>query len=310
VDSLRRAIESFFEYIDAISWDALALALVCHLCKVVARTRSWRNILAASYPDARVRWPGVFGAYVAGVGVNAVVPARGGDVLKLFLIRRRIADSTYPTLAATLLVETLFDFVVASLLVLWALQQGVLPGLDVIPRLPEIDWLYLFQNSTAAAIFASVALVAGFVLGLWASRRIEAFRRRVAQGFAILRQPRRYVRGVVAWQMLDWAFRFASLFFFLRAFGLPATAYNTALVQVTQSLSTIVPLTPGGIGTEQALLVYVFSGEASAAAVVSFSVGLKLVLVAVNVALGFTAIVLMLRTLRWREAVEREEVAA
>jgi uncharacterized membrane protein YbhN (UPF0104 family) len=310
VDSLRRAIESFFEYIDAISWDALALALVCHLCKVVARTRSWRNILAASYPDARVRWPGVFGAYVAGVGVNAVVPARGGDVLKLFLIRRRIADSTYPTLAATLLVETLFDFVVASLLVLWALQQGVLPGLDVIPRLPEIDWLYLFQNSTAAEIFASVALVAGFVLGLWASRRIEAFRRRVAQGFAILRQPRRYVRGVVAWQMLDWAFRFASLFFFLRAFGLPATAYNTALVQVTQSLSTIVPLTPGGIGTEQALLVYVFSGEASAAAVVSFSVGLKLVLVAVNVALGFTAIVLMLRTLRWREAVEREEVAA
>jgi uncharacterized membrane protein YbhN (UPF0104 family) len=257
-----------------------------------------------------VPWPSVFGAYVAGVGLNAIVPARGGDVLKLFLVKRRIAGSTYPTLAATLLVETLFDFVVASLLVLWALQQGVLPGLDVIPRLPEIDWLFFFQNSTAAAIFGGVALAVGFVLGLWASRRIEAFRRRVAEGFAILRQPRRYLRAVVAWQTLDWAFRLASLFFFLHAFGLPATAYNALLVQVTQSLATIVPLTPGGIGTEQALLVYVFSGEAAAAAVVSFSVGLNLVLVAVNVVLGFAAIALMLRTMRWRQVVDREQLAA
>jgi uncharacterized membrane protein YbhN (UPF0104 family) len=309
VDSLLRAVESFLDYLDAISWGPLGLALVCHLCKVAARTRSWRNILAASYPDERVRWPSVFGAYVAGVGVNAIVPARGGDVLKLFLIKRRIEGSTYPTLAATLLVETLFDLVVASLLVVWALQQGVLPGLDVIPRLPEIDWLYVFQNSTVALVAGLVALVGGFLLGLWASRRIEAFRRRVSQGFVILRRPRRYLRGVVAWQTLDWSFRLASLYFFLRAFGLPATAYNALLVQVTQSLSTIVPLTPGGIGTEQALLVYVFSGKDSAAAVLSFSVGLKLVLLAVNVVIGFAAIALMLRTLRWRRLVDREQVA-
>jgi uncharacterized membrane protein YbhN (UPF0104 family) len=309
VDSLLRAVESFLDYLDAISWGALALALVCHLCKVVARTRSWRNILAASYPDERVRWPSVFGAYVAGAGVNAIVPARGGDVLKLLLIRRRIEGSTYPTLAATLLVETLFDFVVASLLLLWALQQGVLPGLDVIPRLPEIDWLFVFQNRTVALAVGLVALVGSFLLGIWASRRIEAFRRRVAQGFAILRRPRRYLRRVVAWQALDWAFRLAGLYFFLRAFDLPATAYNALLVQVTQSLSTIVPLTPGGIGTEQALLVYVFSGKDSPAAVLSFSVGLNLVLVVVNVVLGFAAIALMLRSLRWRRLVEREQAA-
>jgi uncharacterized membrane protein YbhN (UPF0104 family) len=309
VDGLVRAVESFVEYLGAISWGALTLALACHLCKITVRTRSWRNILAASYPDVPVRWRSVFGAYVAGVGVNAILPARGGDVLKLFLIKRRIEGSTYPTLTATLLVETLFDFVVASLLLLWALQQGVLPGVEVIPRLPEIDWLYLFQHPTAALIVGAVALVLGFVLGVWASRRIEAFRRRVAQGFAILRPPRRYFRGVVTWQALDWALRLTALYFFLRAFGLPATAYNALLVQVTQSLSTVIPLTPGGIGTEQALLVYVFSGEASARAVLSFSVGVKLALVAVNVVLGFTAIAVMLRTLRWRRMVEREQIA-
>jgi len=310
VDALLRAAESFVDYLGAISWGALALAIVCHLAKVVARTRSWRNILAASYPETQVRWRSVFGAYVAGVGVNAVVPARGGDVLKLFLIKRRIEGSSYPTLAATLLVETLFDIVVASLLLIWALQQGVLPGLDVVGSLPSIDWFYVFQNPTVAAIIGVAALVLGFAVGVWASRRIEAFSQRVSQGFAILRSPARYFRRVVPWQALDWCLRLTALFFFLHAFGLPATAYNAFLVQVAESLATIAPLTPGGIGTEQALLLYVFADDASRAAVLSFSIGLKLVLVAVNLVLGFTAIALMLRTLRWRRLVGGEEITA
>jgi uncharacterized membrane protein YbhN (UPF0104 family) len=78
---------------------------------------------------------------------------------------------------------------------------------------------------------------------------------------------------------------------------------------VTQSLSTILPLTPGGLGTEQALLVYVFRGDAPTAAVLSFSVGMRIVFITVNVLLGFAAIALMLRTLRWRRAVEAEAPA-
>ena len=35
----------------------------------------------------------VFGAYVVGVGINSVAPARGGDVVKLYLIKHRIPDA-------------------------------------------------------------------------------------------------------------------------------------------------------------------------------------------------------------------------
>jgi uncharacterized membrane protein YbhN (UPF0104 family) len=209
------AFRSFGEHLAAVEWTAVALALLCHVGKMAARTRAWRNILAASYPDAVVRWRTVLGSYVAGVGVNAVMPARAGDVLKLYLVKRRVAGSTYPTLAATLLVETLFDMLVAAALLAWALHVGVLPSLDVVPRLPAIDWLWLF-----------------------------------------------------------------------------------------------LPLTPAGIGTEQALLVYVLSGEASSSALLSFSVGMKVVLVAANVALGAAALALVLRTLRWRKIVERETARA
>jgi hypothetical protein len=71
-----RAADILFNYLTAVAWNAVALALLCHLAKMACRTRSWLNILAASYPGVRIRWRGIFGAYVAGVGVNAIMPAR------------------------------------------------------------------------------------------------------------------------------------------------------------------------------------------------------------------------------------------
>lgn len=308
--SVLRAAETFFGHLAAVEWRYLAVAVLFHVAKMTARALSWRNILAASYPQETVRWRSVFGSYVAGVGVNALVPARGGDLLKLYLVKHRINGSTYPTLAATLIVETLFDFVLASLLLLWALERGVLPGLDVLPRLPEIDWLWLFQHPTVAAAASVIALAVGFGVGLWAARGVESVRERFAQGFAILDPPGRYVRQVVPWQTLDWACRVTTLYFFLLAFHIPANLHNALLVQVTNSLSTILPLTPAGIGTEQALLVYVFSGTASATAVLSFSVGMKFAVIAANVLLGFAAVALMMKTLRWQRVVGEDDVAA
>lgn len=300
------AFRVFFDHVRAIAWLPVAYAVACQSLKLAVRSRAWRNILAAAYPDTRVRWRSVFGAYAAGVGVNAIVPVRGGDVLKLFLVRRRVEGATFATLGATLLVETLVDAVLSAALIVWAVETNVLPGLHVLHRLPSVDWFWLFGHPRAAAAVAGGTLVLGFVAGLWAAARIAAFRHRVAQGFAVLHTPGRYLRGVVAWQLLDWTLRLATIFFFLRAFHVHADVHNALRVQVTESLSTIVPLTPAGIGTAQALVVFVLSGEASRGALLSFSVGMKTIQSAFNAALGLTAIAVMLRTLHWRRAVEQD----
>jgi len=295
-----RAVEALVDEVAAIRWEFVALAALAHIAKILARTRAWRNILAAALPDSSVRWRTVLGAYAAAIGVNALIPARSGDVLKLFLVKRGIPEAPYPTLVATLLVEALFDFAAATTLFIWALTLGVLPGIDILGFLPQVDWLWLFQHPRAALAASIAALVVGFGTGLWASRRISAFRARVASGFSILRSPRAYARGVLPWELLDWGLRLTTIYFMLRAFGLPATFHNGLLVQTAQSLSTLLPLTPAGIGTEQALLAYVFAGIAPAADVLSFSVGLKLTIIAVNVSAGALALLLTLRTLRWR----------
>src|SRR5436309_3036816 len=103
----------FFGHLAAVGWTSLGLALCCHFLKLGCVSRAWRNIIAASYPEAEVRWRSVWGALLARVGINAIVPARGGDVAALFLVKRRVEASTVATLAATLVVLTLFDSVLA-----------------------------------------------------------------------------------------------------------------------------------------------------------------------------------------------------
>ena len=304
MDAVLRALDALVDEVAAIQWQFVALAVVAHVAKILARTRAWRNIVAAALPDSEVPWRTVLAGYAAGIGVNALIPARSGDLLKLFIVKRRIPGATYSTLAATLLVETLFDFAAATSLFVWALSLGVLPGLDILGFLPQVDWFWLFQHPQVALAVAVAALVLGFAGGLWASRRFQAFRARFASGFAILRTPREYAAHVLPWELLDWALRLATIFFMLRAFGLPATLHNALLVQATTSLATLLPLTPAGIGTEQALLAYVFAGIAPAVDVLSFSVGLKLAIVTVNVAAGAIALLITLRTLRWRRKME------
>jgi len=305
------AARTFFQHLAAVGWTALGFGLLFHLLRLVARIPAWRNILRASYPDSRVRWRGVAGAYFAGVGVNSILPARTGDLLRLYLVKRRIDGATYPTLGATLIVETLFDTVVAGAILLWALVAGLLPALNVLPNLPSIDWHWPLQHPKLAAVIGGVWIVVLAILAIVGARKVREFRKRVRQGFAILSRPRRFVTGVATWQALSWVFRFATVLAFLRAFHVPATAHNTLLVLVVQSLATLFPFTPGGVGTQQGLLVYVFRGASiSKTALLSFSIGMQVATALLSALLGFASIFLMLRTLRWRKLVAADEQRA
>jgi uncharacterized membrane protein YbhN (UPF0104 family) len=312
IHSVLHAIGVFFNHLAAVEWKWLALGVLCHLCKLVAVSRAWRNILRAAYPGQRIRWRQVFGAYVAGTGVNALIPARGGDVVRLFLAKRRIEGSTYTTLVSTSLLQTLFDMVVAGCFVLWALTQHVLPGVDVLksPRLPSLDYGWAFRHPTAGLILFGLLLLFGTALVAWIAEHVDRFKAKVAQGFAAFRDRSYYLRRVVVWQLADWTLRLVAVFFFLRAFGIPATLHNALLVQVSQSLATILPVSPGGIGTEQALLVYIFRHVTSKSTALSFSVGMRVTLLIVNALVGFGAILLMTGTLRVRRAAEADRAGS
>jgi uncharacterized membrane protein YbhN (UPF0104 family) len=306
VRSFVDAVEAFERHLAAVGWGALALGCLMHVCRLTARVRAWQNILQAAYPELRVQFVDVFCAYWAGVGVNALTPARGGDVVKLYIAKHRVPGTTYPTIASSLLVETLFDLVFGVCLLLAAAQLGLLPGLPDLPRIPAFDWSYAVAHPRIAAVFMVALLIGVVVATVWATRHIVAFTERVELGFAILSDWHAYLRQVVSWQALSWAFRIASVSFFLTAFHVPATWETVLTVLVVSGLATTLPLTPGGLGTTQAVLVFALSGWASASAILSFSVGMQLSTVVVNVVIGFAAIAATLGTLRWKDRVQRD----
>jgi uncharacterized membrane protein YbhN (UPF0104 family) len=305
------AVAVFFHHLADVRWDALGLALACHVIKLLFRARAWQNILRASYPGTRLKYRSAFGAYIAGVGVNSVAPARGGDLVKLYLVRHRMPEATYPTLGSTLVVETIFDFFVAGALMIWALSIGVLPTHQVYSRIPTVDWKFFLRHEQATLIGLGVLAALAVIGFFWARIHVERFWARVRQGFAILSDRRRFVLGVIAPQAISWGFRLASLYFFLEAFNVHASLHNALLVQVVDSLATLFPATPGGAGTKQGLIVFLFRGEAvSRALLLAFSVGLNIAVTVVNLVMGLAAIGLMARTLsfkRLRQDSRREQ---
>jgi hypothetical protein len=78
------------------------------------------------------------------------------------------------------------------------------------------------------------------------------------------------------------------------------------LVMSVQAIANIVPLTPGGAGAQQALLVATLHGP-SRTAVLSFSVGTQIAMAAWSVVLGFTAMLLVFRTMDWRGLIKQAE---
>jgi uncharacterized membrane protein YbhN (UPF0104 family) len=298
------ALRVFGDELASVSWTALAIALGLHLAKVLLRTVAWRNILRAAHPGERVPWAPVAGAYVAGVGVNSIVPGRGGDLVKLYLVHRRLPDVKYATLASTLVAETLLDFVLATGFFIWALSIGVLPSIHT----PSFDWGWLLRHAKTTATIVALLTLGALVLAWWVSRNPD-LKQRFGRGFAILRDRRRYAREVASWQLLSWVFRIASLYWFLRAFHVQATVHNALLAQVVDSLSTLLPFSPGGAGTKQGFLVAILHGQASTSRLLAFSIGMYVAVTVLNVALAAVVIFLMLRTLRLGAILGRAKAA-
>jgi uncharacterized membrane protein YbhN (UPF0104 family) len=295
------AIGVFFEQLASVKFSALALAVLAHLLKTMCTSRAWRNTIAASYPEEPVPWIRIYASYLAGVGVNAIIPARGGDAVRLFLAHRAVPGSTYVTLGSTLLVLSFFDMAMALLIFVYALTLGVLPAVGSLGKLPGFDFGFFASNPEFSFVLFLALVIFGVIGVLWLRLHVAEFKERVRQGFAVLRDKTRYLREVALWQAGDWVLRFVAIWFFLDAFGVEQSIRNVLLVQVTQSLATLVPISPGGIGTEQAFIVYVFNGTGiGRSALLAFSVGMKLTLIVTNVVIGFTALFLTLGHVNWR----------
>jgi uncharacterized membrane protein YbhN (UPF0104 family) len=297
------AVGSFFSDLAAVHWGALLLGALFFVLNLTLRSRAIFNSMRAAYPRARFQWRRIWGAYFAAVGFNNVVPARGGDVIKLFLAKSSIPDSTYATVAASIYTEAPFDITLSVIILIFAFTQGVFPKPPDFAKLDAFDLSFLASNFRLTLFLITLLSIAGIVAFAFLSRRVVAFWARLQQGLTILRDRHRYLRQVVAFQAVAWLCRAGAFWFFLDAFRIGGSVGNVLLVFGVSAVSGMIPLAPGGVGIQQALFVKVFQHSASSAVVLAYSVGQQIAIAALTAGVGFIALVTIFRFRSFKEAI-------
>jgi uncharacterized protein (TIRG00374 family) len=301
ISSFLSAAGQFFSDLAAVHWVALLAGLAFFGLNLTLRSRGDFNSLRAAYPAARFQWRRVWGAYFAAVGFNNVVPARGGDVIKLFLTRSSIPAARYPTVAAAFFVESIFDASVGVVVLIFAFTQGVFPKPPDFSKLSSFDISYLAAHFHLTLFLITALGVLGLVAFALLSERAKAFWARVRQGVTILSDRRRYLREVACLQALAWICRFTAFWFLLDAFRVGGSVKNVLLVFAVNQVAGAVPFTPGGAGVQQALLVKVFATNASTTVVAAYSVGQQIAIALFTALVGLGAVVFIFRFRSFKE---------
>ena len=198
------------------------------------------------------------------MALNTVLPARSGEAAKVVLVRTRIPGSSVATIASSSSVLLIADTVLGL-----ALVSG---GLVV--RSPAAAAAALDPERRPPRVVPVVALAA--FAGYRFAPRLRGVGRQLRQGFAILGTPSAYLRRVAAPQLGAWLCRVGVAASLLAAFHISGAALGRRARRSSPAASRPPCPTPGGMGTQQALVVVALHGTVSAAGAFSFSVALQL----------------------------------
>ncbi|MBO9533382.1 MAG: flippase-like domain-containing protein [Solirubrobacteraceae bacterium] len=305
VASILDDFSQFISNLSNVHLGPLLIGMACFIAYLSLRALAWRNILAAAFPESRVPYQQMWGAYLAAYGFNNVIPARGGDVLKLYLTKTSIPKSAYPTVGAGLLVEAIFDLCAGGVAVLFAIASGVFPSPPSWLSFDAVDFSFVVADGRRALFLLTAVAIGLLVIFSLLALRVRTFWGSVRQGFAVLEDRRTYFRRVWGIQGIGWLVRGTAFFFFLRAFGMPANVETVFLVLSANAVAAIFPFTPGGAGVVQALLLELFAGKATSATIAAYGVGVQATIAIASLGVGFLALVWVFEVRSFREVIER-----
>jgi hypothetical protein len=202
---------------------------------------------------------------------NNVLPARGGDVLRCFLIARgqpmRLASTALATLGMEKVLDGLALLAVIVLAFWFVTPPGWLQALTFVAAL-------IFVGALAVMILLqrSPAWIERMVLGVALRLRRPALGRKIigllrsfADGLHAVRSPRQ-MGVLVGLTTLTWFIEVALVWACARALGLPIELWHGTVIAAVLGLGLMVPAAPGYVGSYEFICVsvgamFALSGE-------------------------------------------------
>jgi len=285
---VQAALSSMWDSIRNVGVGFLVAACAAKTVESLCNGYAYKSILQASYPDSGVTFRKVWGAYQGGTGINQIAPANAGTFVTLGLYRATFSGTTVPGLVAVIGVQTImfafFWLVTVVILVFYRpdtvdQQTGFLDSL----------WNWLQDH----AFLSLLLLIGGGVMIAIAARvfmpKLREMWHDLLEGAAILSTPGRYLRRVAFPQTVGYIARIVGTATMMAAFDIPVNVHTVFLIIASHSISGMVTVTPGGIGTTQALDVLALQDYVSASVATAYSLAQDAVFSAWNIVLGIIA---------------------
>jgi len=239
-----------WQYLQEAEYWWILPGVVVYFFAVWARTWRWHYMLR---PLKSVQLGRLFPVVCIGYMGNNVYPARAGELIRAYVLRRKEEVSISASLA-TIVVERIFDGVVMLLFVFISLPLTPLP-----------DWLHqvvvggslLFFGALMAFFFIAASPERSQKLYNWAIARlvperlqapVRGFADRFMEGLHCLRSGRDVVMIFVT-SLIIWLAETVKYWFVTYAFGFTTPFWVLMLMNGVVNLATTLPAAPGYIGT-------------------------------------------------------------
>jgi uncharacterized membrane protein YbhN (UPF0104 family) len=225
---------------EGFAW--LALAIAVSACTLTLRGWRWHRVLR--YAAIRHRLRDAFGLTLVAYMGNNVLPARGGELLKIGLLAPRTTARRREILG-TVLVERLLDAAALAAmfaLLTWAGVKGSASG-----------WA---TATVAAAVLCAAAVGLAVYLRLRRGGRFERFAaliRPVARASKLFAHREGARLGVLS--ALIWCMEGATFLLIARSIDFELALPEAIAVVVLASLAAAIPAAPGYVGTFDAALL-------------------------------------------------------
>ena len=216
-------------------WPLVLTALLNFVC-LWGKAACWRVMLAPRHQVSTLR---LFRYTIATFTASAIALARAGEVLRVWLLKRRdgvpAADS-----AAVAVAEKLLDII--TMLILVAPVPWLLPDLP--------SWVAR-GIALGAAIAIALFLVLVIAIGRVDATKPPTLVRRFLTGMHVLRSPRRLI-GALGALFVVWAADLGMVMAVLYALGVHLPIAAGLLILFALNLAIAVPSTPAQVGALEA----------------------------------------------------------
>jgi uncharacterized protein (TIRG00374 family) len=243
-------LQGFWEALRGADYVWLVPSVLVYFGAVWARTWRWHYMLRALKPiSLRRLFPTVTMSYMG----NNVFPARAGEVLRAYVLKKD-DDVSMSASLATILVERIFDGLVMLLFVFFTLPS--VPDLD--PDLRRMVVLASLVFFGALVVFLALASNPDTTRRLYSSliqRLVPASYRsktlsladRFMEGLVGLRRGRDLAM-IFLTSTVVWLLETVKYWFVMHAFSFQVSFFALMLMNGLANLALTIPAAPGGIG--------------------------------------------------------------